>query len=132
MNQRETMSFTPIRTENNGDIIYNLRVIPYGELSLKERAIMSCEPRHLTLDSNGWHVSEMPLTFRDNTVRLNDVLVYIYDEMDDMDKALYFDRFRTMEVCVPEVTKLFAPKKKNSKPVPQEKPGKYLRRRKMK
>lgn len=132
MNERETMSFKPLRINENGEVVYNLRVVPYGELTVQERAMMSCEPRHLTLENNGWHVSEMPLTFRNNAVRLDEVLVYIYDEMDDADKALYFDRFRTMEVCVPEVTKLFAPKKRKEEPAPKAKPGKYLRRRKMK
>lgn len=130
MDERNTMSFMPLKTNENGSIVYNLRVVPYFDLNSKERKTISCEPRYLCYQEDGWHVSEIPALHHDPEIKLNTRLVYIYDEMNAEEMALYADRFTTMEICASEVesVKNLAAREKsfNGKSL---KKGKYLKPR---
>lgn len=126
---RNTTSFTPIKTNGNGDVFYNLRVVPYTALTIEERNSISCQPRHLQFYRNGWHVlAEPPYSYHGNIRELNNYLVYIYEEMSEIERLIYKDKFEAMEICSSEIEPLLNLNERKTKNSSRRK-GKFLRPR---
>ena len=83
--------------------IFDIRVIPLVKrvfddtgsrvvenLSRDEIRNMSCEPKMLHRNSEGIFFSFLPPTYHDTCIKWS--LFYLYDDLNDYEKELYFDR----------------------------------------
>lgn len=80
-------------------------------LTNSEINTMSCEPRMLWKNNEGFYIAEMPLTHRGTGIKWT--LCFAFDELSTEEKARYFDRTEVISVIKEEVVKIYDEKSRS-------------------
>lgn len=124
-----------MKNENKDDILnenekdtYYMRILPLvnhkemtqngktyidrvDNLTNSEINTMSCEPRMLWKNNEGFYIAEMPLTHKGTGIKWT--LCFVFDELSSDEQERYFDRTEVIPVIKEEVVKIYGEKSKS-------------------